>query len=91
MILWVYFGLFLLVDIDITNNNQENMQNNIQAKISFRKDMQVPKMNLPGIDKSLKGYGYKYQDFNDIVEEIDNVVKSTIWSLILNNIQYLNL
>ncbi len=91
MILWVYFGLFLLVDIDITNNNQENMQNNIQAKISFRKDMKVPKMNLPGIDKSLKGYGYKYQDFNDIVEEIDNVVKSTIWSLILNNIQYLNL
>ncbi len=34
-------------------------------------------MNLPGIDKSLinKGYGYKYQNFNDIVEEIYNVIK----------------
>ncbi len=60
---------------DITNNNQENIQNNIQAKISFRKDMKTPKMNLLGIDKSLKGYGYKYQNFNDIVEEIDNVIE----------------
>ncbi len=32
-------------------------------------------MNLPGIDKSLKGYNYKHQDFNDIVEEIENVIK----------------
>ncbi len=30
--------------------------------------------NLPRIDKSLKGYGYKYQDFNDILEEIYNVI-----------------
>ncbi|WP_210361267.1 ERF family protein, partial [Borreliella garinii] len=53
------------------------MQNNIQAKIKFRKDMQTLRMNLPGIDKSLinKGYGYKYQNFNDIVEEIYNVIK----------------
>ncbi|WP_420025101.1 ERF family protein (plasmid) [Borreliella yangtzensis] len=57
--------------------NQENIQNNIQAEISFRKDMQTLRMNLPGIDKSLinKGYGYKYQNFNDIVEEIYNVIK----------------
>ncbi|KEO61929.1 ERF family protein [Borreliella garinii] len=57
--------------------NQENIQNNIQAKIKFRKDMQTLRMNLPGIDKSLinKGYGYKYQNFNDIVEEIYNVIK----------------
>ncbi|WP_215537817.1 ERF family protein, partial [Borreliella bavariensis] len=55
--------------------NQENIQNNIQAKISFRKDMKTLKMNLPGIDKSLKGYGYKYQNFNDILEEIENVIK----------------
>ncbi|MBB6043567.1 ERF family protein, partial [Borreliella yangtzensis] len=55
--------------------NQENIQNNMQAKISFRKDMKTLRMNLPGIDKSLKGYGYKYQDFNDIVEEIENVIK----------------
>ncbi|WP_425337310.1 ERF family protein [Borreliella tanukii] len=61
----------------VTNNNFNNqdMQNNIQAKIKFRKDMKTLRMNLPGIDKSLKGYGYKYQDFNDIVEEIENVIK----------------
>uniref|UniRef100_UPI001AEE5EC9 ERF family protein n=1 Tax=Borreliella garinii TaxID=29519 RepID=UPI001AEE5EC9 len=49
-------------------------QNNIQAKISFRKDMKTLKMNLPGIDKSLKGYGYKYQNFNEMVREIKNVI-----------------
>uniref|UniRef100_UPI001AED6356 ERF family protein n=1 Tax=Borreliella garinii TaxID=29519 RepID=UPI001AED6356 len=49
-------------------------QNNIQSKISFRKDMKTLKMNLPGIDKSLKGYGYKYQNFNEIVREIKNVI-----------------
>ncbi|WP_417903151.1 ERF family protein [Borreliella burgdorferi] len=58
---------------NLSNNNQE-IQNNIQAKISFRKDMKTLKMNLPGIDKSLKGYGYKYQNFNEIVEEIENVI-----------------
>ncbi len=33
--------------------------------------------NLSGIDKSLvnKGYGYKYQNFNEIVREIKNVIK----------------
>ncbi|ACL34689.1 hypothetical protein BGAPBR_Q0052 (plasmid) [Borreliella garinii PBr] len=39
----------------ITNNNQ-NIQNNIQAKISFKKDMKTLRMKLPGIDKGLKGY-----------------------------------
>ncbi|PRR53138.1 ERF family protein [Borreliella burgdorferi] len=58
---------------NLSNNNQE-IQNNIQAKISFRKDMKTLKMNLPGIDKSLKGYGYKYQNFNEIVEEIESVI-----------------
>ncbi|PRR14938.1 ERF family protein [Borreliella burgdorferi] len=57
---------------NLSNNN--NPQENIQAKISFRKDMKTLKMNLPGIDKSLKGYGYKYQNFNEIVEEIENVI-----------------
>ncbi len=58
---------------NVSNNN--NPQENIQAKISFRKDMKTLKMNLPGIDKSLKGYGYKYQNFNEIVREIKNVIK----------------
>ncbi len=57
---------------NLSNNN--NPQENIQAKISFRKDMKTLKMNLPGIDKSLKGYGYKYQNFNEIVEEIESVI-----------------
>ncbi|XPC98130.1 ERF family protein (plasmid) [Borreliella japonica] len=62
--------------MSLTNNNLniQDIQNNIQAKIQFRKDMKTLKMNLPGIDKSLKGYGYKYQNFNDIVEEIENVI-----------------
>ncbi|ACJ73373.1 2.9-5 36K; minus strand ORF (plasmid) [Borreliella afzelii ACA-1] len=61
---------------NVSEKNQD-IQNNIQAKIKFRKDMQTLRMNLPGIDKSLinKGYGYKYQNFNDIVEEIYNVIK----------------
>ncbi|AEL19150.1 Erf superfamily protein (plasmid) [Borreliella bissettiae DN127] len=58
---------------NLLNNN--NPQSNIQAKISFRRDMKTLKMNLPGIDKSLKGYGYKYQNFNEIVEEIENVIE----------------
>ncbi|ACM10106.1 hypothetical protein BBU72A_N0030 (plasmid) [Borreliella burgdorferi 72a] len=60
---------------NVSNNNNQEIQNNIQAKISFRKDMKTLKMNLPGIDKSLKGYGYKYQNFNEIVREIKNVIK----------------
>ncbi|AJY73255.1 ERF family protein [Borreliella afzelii] len=58
-----------------TNNNNQDIQNNIQAKISFRKDMQTLILNLPGIDKSLQGHKYKYQDFNDIVRVIKNVIK----------------
>ncbi|OJH14256.1 single-stranded DNA-binding protein (plasmid) [Borreliella bissettiae] len=60
---------------NLSNNNNQEIQNNIQAKISFRKDMKTLRMNLAGIDKSLKGYGYKYQNFNDIVEEIETVIK----------------
>ncbi|WP_029361933.1 ERF family protein [Borreliella garinii] len=59
---------------NVSTNNNQNIKNNIQAKISFRKDMKTLKMNLPGIDKSLKGYGYKYQNFNEIVREIKNVI-----------------
>ncbi|WP_420025473.1 ERF family protein [Borreliella valaisiana] len=59
-----------------TNNNQD-IQNNMQAEIKFLNDMDTLLRNLPGIDKSLtnKGLKYKYQDFNDIVEEIYNVIE----------------
>ncbi len=59
---------------NLSNNNNQEMQNNIQAEIKFLNDMKTLIRNLPRIDKSLKGYGYKYQDFNDIVEEIYNVI-----------------
>ncbi|WP_215536068.1 ERF family protein [Borreliella bavariensis] len=61
---------------NVSENNNQNIQNNIQAKIKFRKDMKTLIMNLPRIDKSLNGFNnyYKYQDFNDIVEEIYNVI-----------------
>ncbi|WP_215821348.1 ERF family protein [Borreliella bavariensis] len=55
--------------------NQENIQNNIQAEIKFLNDKKTLIMNLPRIDKSLQGHKYKYQDFNDIVEEIYNVIE----------------
>ncbi len=58
----------------VTKNNQ-NIQNNIQAEINFISDMKTLRMNLAGIEKNLKGYGYKYQNFNDIVEEIYNVIE----------------
>ncbi|WP_419261286.1 ERF family protein, partial [Borreliella afzelii] len=61
---------------NVSEKNQD-IQNNIQAKIKFRKDMKTLIMNLPRIDKSLNGFNnyYKYQDFNDIVEEIYNVIE----------------
>ncbi len=48
---------------NVSEKNQENIQNNIQAEIKFLNDMDTLIMNLPGIDKNLKGYGYKYQNF----------------------------
>uniref|UniRef100_UPI003B215A72 ERF family protein n=1 Tax=Borreliella yangtzensis TaxID=683292 RepID=UPI003B215A72 len=55
--------------------NQENIQNNMQAEIKFLNDMDTLRMNLPGIDKNLKGYGYNYQNYNEIVRVIKNVIK----------------
>ncbi|WP_418455001.1 ERF family protein (plasmid) [Borreliella spielmanii] len=57
--------------INLNNNPQEINQ----AEIKFLNDMDTLIMNLPGIDKNLKGYGYKYQNFNEIVREIKNVIK----------------
>ncbi|WP_418456651.1 ERF family protein [Borreliella lusitaniae] len=57
------------------NVSKKNTQENIQAKINFKKDMKTLRMNLAGIEKNLKGYGYKYQNFNEIVREIKNVIE----------------
>ncbi|MCD2349640.1 ERF family protein [Borreliella americana] len=59
--------------INVLNKNNNPQEIN-QAKINFRKDMKTLRMNLAGIDKNLKGYGYKYQNFNEIVREIKNVI-----------------
>ncbi len=59
--------------INVLNKNNNSQEIN-QAKINFRKDMKTLRMNLAGIDKNLKGYGYKYQNFNEIVREIKNVI-----------------
>ncbi|WP_418905846.1 ERF family protein [Borreliella japonica] len=61
------------------NNNlniQDNMQNNTQAEIKFLNDMHTLIINLSGIDKNLQGYGYKYQNYNEIAKEIKNVIKN---------------
>ncbi|WP_418905849.1 ERF family protein [Borreliella japonica] len=60
---------------NVSNNNNQDMQNNIQAKIQFRKDMQTLRMNLPGIDKNPKGYEYYYWSLDKILKEIKNVIK----------------
>ncbi len=73
---------------NVSNNNNQEIQNNIQAEIDFLNDMDTLRMNLPRIDKSLKGYGYKYQDFNVIVEVIQNVIKNQqfkAWFLAISN------
>ncbi|WP_187983450.1 ERF family protein, partial [Borreliella bavariensis] len=66
-----------------TNNNQENIQNNIQAEIKFKEDMHTLIINLSGIDKSLQGHKYKYQNFNEIAKEIKNVIKNNNLDLCL--------
>ncbi|WP_210380358.1 ERF family protein [Borreliella garinii] len=55
-------------------NLNKNPQEINQTEINFIEDMKTLRMNLPGIDKNLKGYGYKYQNFNEIVREIKNVI-----------------
>ncbi|OJH14076.1 single-stranded DNA-binding protein (plasmid) [Borreliella bissettiae] len=56
---------------NLKNNNPQEIN---QAEIDFLRDMKTLRMNLAGIDKNLKGYGYKYQNFNEILREIKNVI-----------------
>ncbi|WP_425337186.1 ERF family protein [Borreliella tanukii] len=65
-----------MTEVSTNNNfNNQDMQNNIQAEIDFKKDMHTLIINLSGIDKNLQGYGYKYQNYNEIAKEIKNVIK----------------
>ncbi|ABH02324.1 conserved hypothetical protein (plasmid) [Borreliella afzelii PKo] len=40
---------------NVSINNNQDIQNNIQAEIKFLNDMDTLIINLPGIDKNLKG------------------------------------
>ncbi|UPA11115.1 ERF family protein (plasmid) [Borrelia parkeri] len=61
---------------DIRVNNQNSVTNENQSKINFLKSLHSLQMHLSGVDKNLNGYGYKYQDFNEIIREIKNVIKT---------------
>ncbi|WP_081725127.1 ERF family protein, partial [Borrelia coriaceae] len=55
---------------------QDLIINENQVKIDFLKSLHSLQMSLNGVGKNLNGYGYKYQDFNEIVREIKNVIKT---------------
>ncbi|WP_338321102.1 ERF family protein [Borrelia miyamotoi] len=60
---------------DVTSNQGVAIVES-QSKIEFLKNLKSLRMGLNGIDKSLNGYGYRYQDFNEIIREIKQVIKS---------------
>ncbi|AHH04448.1 ERF superfamily protein (plasmid) [Borrelia nietonii YOR] len=60
---------------DIRVNNQNSVTNENQSKINFLKSLHSLQMHLSGVAKNLNGYGYKYQDFNEIIREIKNVIR----------------
>ncbi|WP_051410790.1 ERF family protein [Borrelia duttonii] len=59
---------------ETTKMNNKNTTNN-QKRIDFLKNLKTLRMGLNGVNKNLNGYGYKYQDFNEIVREVKNVIK----------------
>ncbi|UPA12572.1 ERF family protein (plasmid) [Borrelia venezuelensis] len=61
---------------DIIKFDQSAVVNENQAKINFLKSLYALRMHLSGVDKNLNGYGYKYQDFNEIIREIKNVIRN---------------
>ncbi|WP_247067202.1 ERF family protein [Borrelia puertoricensis] len=61
---------------DIRVNNQALVTDENQARVNFLKSLYSLRMNLSGVAKNLNGYGYKYQNFNEIIREIKNVIKS---------------
>ncbi|WP_434757423.1 ERF family protein (plasmid) [Borrelia puertoricensis] len=60
---------------DIIKFEQSTVVNENQAKINFLKSLYSLRMNLSGVAKNLNVYGYKYQNFNEIIREIKNVIK----------------
>ncbi|WP_338321079.1 ERF family protein [Borrelia miyamotoi] len=60
---------------DVTSNQGVAMCEN-QSEIDFLKSLHTLQMQLSGVGKNLTGFGYKYQDFNEIIREIKQVIKS---------------
>ncbi|WP_024654319.1 ERF family protein [Borrelia hispanica] len=58
---------------EIKINNKNTTMN--QKRIDFLNNLKTLRMSLDGVNKNLNGYGYKYQDFNEIVREVKNVIK----------------
>ncbi|WP_088895215.1 ERF family protein [Borrelia turicatae] len=61
---------------DIRINEQSSVTNENQAEINFLKSLHSLQMHLSGVAKNLNGYGYKSQDFNEIIREIKSVIKN---------------
>ncbi|ETZ17827.1 ERF superfamily protein [Borrelia duttonii CR2A] len=59
---------------ETTKINNTNTTMN-QKRIDFLKNLKTLRMGLNGVNKNLNGYGYKYQDFNEIVREVKNVIR----------------
>nr|WP_255315138.1 ERF family protein [Borrelia miyamotoi] len=60
---------------DVTSNQGVAIVES-QSKIDFLKSLHTLQMQLSGVGKNLTGFGYKYQDFNEIIREIKQVIKS---------------
>ncbi|WP_430644699.1 ERF family protein [Borrelia puertoricensis] len=67
-------------------NEQNSVANENQVKRDFLKSLYSLRMNLSSVAKNLNGYGYKYQDFNEIIREIKSVIKSN--NLDIDFVQY---
>ncbi|WP_318250864.1 ERF family protein [Borrelia duttonii] len=65
-------------------NNKNTTMN--QKRIDFLKNLKKLIIGLNGVNKNLNGYGYKYQDFNEIVREVKNVIKE--YDLDIDFVQY---
>ncbi|WAZ85656.1 ERF family protein [Borrelia miyamotoi] len=68
---------------NITKTNMQDVMSNQglimhekQSKLEFLKSLHTLQMQLSGVGKNLTGFGYKYQDFNEIIREIKQVIKS---------------
>nr|WP_232212784.1 ERF family protein [Borrelia recurrentis] len=70
---------------ETTKINNKNTTMN-QKRIDFLNNLKTLRMGLNCVDKNLDGYGYKYQDFNEIVRKVKNFIKE--YDLNIDFVQY---